>query len=65
MCLPGGEDVGFVLPNLRKYKNFKVSKVAVKVSFLWFTAAFVIGILKNIARLTKIISQIIIISPKR
>ena len=35
------------LPNLRKYKNFNVSKVAVKASFLWFNAAFVIGILKN------------------
>ena len=34
-------------PNLRKYKNFKVSKAAVKISFLWFTAAFVIGIFEK------------------
>ena len=37
----------FVLPNLRKCKNFKVSKAAVKTSFLWFAAAFVIVILEN------------------
>ena len=43
--------MGYILPNfslgLRKYENFKVSKVAVKISFLWFTADFVIGIFKK------------------
>lgn len=33
MRLPKGGYMGFVLPNLQKYKNFKVSKVAVKVIF--------------------------------
>ena len=31
----------------RKYKNFKVSKVAVKASLLWFTVTLLIGILKS------------------
>ena len=34
------------LPNLRKCKNFKVSKAAVKESFLWCTAVLVLDILK-------------------
>ena len=33
--------------DFQKYKNFKVSKAAVKISFLWFTAAFVIGIFEK------------------
>ena len=33
--------------HFRKYKKFKVSKAAVKTGFLWFTAVFVIDILKN------------------
>ena len=40
MCLLGGRCMGFVLLNLRKYKNYKISKVAVKTCFLWFTAVF-------------------------
>ncbi len=31
----------------QKYKKFKVSKAAVKTSFLWFTAVLVIDFLKN------------------
>ena len=30
-----------------KYKNFKVSKAAVKTSYMWFAAALAFGFLKN------------------
>ena len=43
----------------QKYKNFKVSKAAVKTSFLWFTAALLIGVLIAFTALVPIIGAFI------